>query len=125
MLNNLVQTAAAFAQNASGTEAAVFNAWVRELQGHRDANSDLIGMTDAEFDQELNEEIKILEAHARRYHRQPRYRCVLERQYWRRYRHLEETALTASLLVTLRILLCSRFRSLPAVQAVRALCKRT
>jgi uncharacterized protein with von Willebrand factor type A (vWA) domain len=61
MLDNLVQTASAFAQKASGTEADVFNAWVQELQGHRDANSDLIGMTDAEFDRELNEEIKVLE----------------------------------------------------------------
>ena len=62
MLDNLVQTASAFAQNAAGTEAEVFNAWVRELQGHRDANNDLIGRTDAEFDHELNTEIKILEA---------------------------------------------------------------
>ena len=61
MLDTLVQTASAFAQKASGTEADVFNAWVRELQGHRDANGDLIGMTDVEFDRELNEEIKILE----------------------------------------------------------------
>jgi hypothetical protein len=61
MLDSLVQTASAFAQKASGTEADVFNAWVRELRGHRDANGDLIGMTDAEFDRELNEEIKILE----------------------------------------------------------------
>lgn len=61
MLDSLVQTASAFAQKASGTEADVLNAWVREFQGHRDANGDLIGMTDAEFDRELNEEIKILE----------------------------------------------------------------
>jgi hypothetical protein len=61
LLDNLLQTASAFAQNASGTEADVFNAWVRELQGHRDANTGLIGATDAEFDQELGDEIKILE----------------------------------------------------------------
>ena len=62
MLNKLVQTASAFAKDAAaGTEADVFNAWVQELQGHRDANSDLIGKADAEFDQELNEEIKLLE----------------------------------------------------------------
>ena len=62
MLNKLVQTASAFAKDAAaGTEADVFNAWVQELQGHRDANNDLIGKADAEFDQELNEEIKLLE----------------------------------------------------------------
>jgi hypothetical protein len=62
MLNKLVQTASAFAKDAAaGTEADVFNAWVQELQGHRDANGDLIGKADAEFDQELNEEIKLLE----------------------------------------------------------------
>jgi hypothetical protein len=61
LLDNLLQTATAFAQNASGTEADVFNAWVRELQGHRDANTGFIGLADAEFDRELNEEIKILE----------------------------------------------------------------
>jgi hypothetical protein len=61
MLDNLVQTASAFAQKASGIEGDVFNAWVKELQGYRDANSNLIGMADAEFDRELNEEIKVLE----------------------------------------------------------------
>jgi hypothetical protein len=60
LLDNLLP-ATAFAQNASGTEADVFNAWVRELQGHRDANTGFIGLADAEFDRELNEEIKILE----------------------------------------------------------------
>jgi uncharacterized protein with von Willebrand factor type A (vWA) domain len=62
MLESLVRTASAFAEKASGTDADVFNAWVQELQGHRDANSDLIGKTDAEFDRELNVEIKILES---------------------------------------------------------------
>src|SRR5262245_25790616 len=61
MLDNLVQTASAFAQKASGIEADVFKAWVKELKGHRDGNSNLIGMADAEFDRELNEEIKVLE----------------------------------------------------------------
>lgn len=61
MLDELVQTASAFAQKAAGVEAEVFSSWVQELQGHRDANSDLIGRTDAEFDRELNEEIKVLE----------------------------------------------------------------
>jgi hypothetical protein len=63
MLKDLVQIAADFAKKAApGTEAEVFNAWVQELQGHRQANSDLVGLKDAEFDQELSEEIKILEA---------------------------------------------------------------
>jgi hypothetical protein len=62
MLNKLVQTASAFAtEAAAGTEADVFNAWVHELQGHRDANNDLIDKADAEFDRELSEEIKVLE----------------------------------------------------------------
>ena len=62
MLEKLMQTASAFAKDAAaGTEADVFNAWVRELQGYRDANSDLVGKADAEFDRELNEEIKLLE----------------------------------------------------------------
>src|SRR5262245_14358922 len=62
MLNKLVQTASAFAKDAAaGTEADVFKAWVQELQGHRDANSDLVGKTDADFERELNDEIKVLE----------------------------------------------------------------
>ena len=62
MLDNLLQTASAFAKKASGTEADVFNGWVQEFQGHRDANNDLIGMPDAEFEQELNQVIKVLES---------------------------------------------------------------
>ena len=61
MLDGLVQAASAFAQKAAGAEADIFNAWVQEFQGHRDANSDLISRTDAEFDRELNEEIEVLE----------------------------------------------------------------
>jgi hypothetical protein len=62
MLDKLVQTASAFAKEAAaGTEADVFNAWVQELQGHRDANNDFIDKADADFDRELSEEIKVLE----------------------------------------------------------------
>jgi hypothetical protein len=62
MLEKMMQAASAFAKEAAaGTEADVFNAWVKELQGYRDANGDLVGMADAEFDRELNEEIKLLE----------------------------------------------------------------
>ena len=62
MLDKLVQTASAFAKEATaGTEADVFNAWVQEFQGYRDANSDLVGKADAEFERELSEEIKVLE----------------------------------------------------------------
>ena len=53
MLDDLVQRASAFAQEEPrATEADVFNAWVRELRGHRDANNDLIGLDDAGFERE-------------------------------------------------------------------------
>jgi hypothetical protein len=61
LLDELVQTASAFAQKAGGAEADVLKAWVRELRGHREANDDLLGRDDAGFDRELNKEIRVLE----------------------------------------------------------------
>lgn len=61
VLDDLAQRASAFAKNAVGVEADIINAWVREFNGRRESNDDLIGKSDAAFDQELKEEIKLLE----------------------------------------------------------------
>lgn len=62
MLDQLVQTASTFAQNASGElETAVFNAWVEALSGHRDINADLISASDSDFDDAVTEERGLLQ----------------------------------------------------------------
>jgi hypothetical protein len=61
MLDELVQTASAYAQNATGLGREVFDAWVAALSGHRDINASLIGMSDADFDQALQGEAGLLQ----------------------------------------------------------------
>jgi hypothetical protein len=62
MLNQLVQTASTYAQNAVGElETAMFNAWVEALSGHRDINADLISKSDSAFEAAVKEEAGLLE----------------------------------------------------------------
>ena len=61
MLGDLVQTVSTFAQQAVGNEANLFEAWVRELSGHRKVNETLSAKDDKGFAEQLNKEIKILE----------------------------------------------------------------
>lgn len=62
LLDDLAQRASALAKNAVGVEADIINAWVREFNGRRESNDDLIGKNDAAFDQGLKEEVKLLES---------------------------------------------------------------
>lgn len=61
MLDALVQTASAYAQNAAGLEKDVFDAWVAALSGHRNINASLISMSDGDFDQALQGEAGLLQ----------------------------------------------------------------
>lgn len=62
LLDELVQTASTYANNAVGNlETAVFNAWVEALSGHRNINAGLISMSDSDFDDALQEEAGLLQ----------------------------------------------------------------
>lgn len=62
LLDELAQRASAFANRATGVEAAIFNSWVREFRGRRESNDELIAKDDAALDRELKEEVEILES---------------------------------------------------------------
>ena len=62
MLDEFMQTVTAFAGQAVGTEVNLFDAWRREFLGHQEFNNRLRARSDQEFVQDLNKEIKILEA---------------------------------------------------------------
>lgn len=61
MLGDLAKTVSTFAQKAAGNETNLFEAWARELRGHREINEKLSAQDDKGFVEQLNKEIKILE----------------------------------------------------------------
>lgn len=61
LLDEMTQRASAFAKNAVGVEADIFNDWVRYLRSYHEINDELISKDDPALDQELKAEIKLLE----------------------------------------------------------------
>jgi hypothetical protein len=62
MLDEFMRTVTAFAGQAVGKETNLFEARAREFSGHQEFNNKLRVRDDAGFTQDLNKEIKILEA---------------------------------------------------------------
>ena len=62
LLDEMLQKASAYAKNATGVEADIFNDWVRYLRSYREINDDLIAKDDRIADQQLQAEIKLLES---------------------------------------------------------------